>query len=106
MQIVQQATNSVPNVNQSPLGAKLVSGSLRQASQRQEDFYKYMVKPENRTRLGAEIEFNQQNPPEMYSTRAIAASGIPVPITLGQPQVDWLPKGTKFVWNGKPWTKQ
>jgi hypothetical protein len=104
MQIVQQATNSVPNVNQSPLGAKLVSGSLRQAAQRQEDFYAYMVRPENRGRLGAEIEFNQQNPPEKYSIRAIAASGIPVPIT-NQTEFGFLPPKTHFVKDGKSWFK-
>jgi hypothetical protein len=104
MQIVQQATKSVPNFEQSPLGAKLVSSSLRQAAQRQEDYYKFLARPENQGRVGAEIDFNNQNPPLKYSLRALGASGLPVPIK-NQTEFGYLESGTHFVKDGKTWLK-
>jgi predicted RNA binding protein YcfA (HicA-like mRNA interferase family)/uncharacterized protein YukE len=104
MQIVQQATNSVPNFAQSELGAKLVSSSLRQAAQREEDHFAYIA--DHKGDLKATLNFNKQNPPEMYSTRAIAASGIPLKLNPGdEKKVGYLLPGTKYMWNGKPWTK-
>jgi hypothetical protein len=102
MQVVAQATNSVPNANQTPLGAKLVSASLRQAAQRQQDYYEYLSQRPGQ--VGADVEFNKQNPPEKYSLRAIASTGAPVKIN-SQTEYGWLPSGANFIKDGKPWRK-
>jgi hypothetical protein len=100
--IVTQAVSSVPNVNQSPLGAKLVSASLRQAALRQEDFYEYLA--QHPAKAGADVEFNRANPPEKYSLRATSSIGVPVSIKTQQ-QFEWLPSGATFIKDGKTWRK-
>lgn len=72
--IVQQATSSVPNAEQSPLGAKLVSSALRQAAQRQADYYEFLTaRARTGNLLGADVDFNRQNPPEKYTDAAVKA---------------------------------
>lgn len=78
MMIVQQAVNSVPNVEQSPMGAKLVSASLRQAAQRQQDYQDFLVQKykSGQSIVGADSEFNKLHPPSDYSQAALKASGF------------------------------
>ena len=68
MQIVQQATASVPNANQSSWGARLVAGAMRQAFQRQEDYYQFVIneRRNNRSLLDADVRFNAAHPVQQY----------------------------------------
>jgi hypothetical protein len=73
MMVVNQAINSVPNANQSYMGAKLVSAGLRAAAQRQQDFYEFLSQRPNQGKsiLGADAEFNKIHPVSDYSKAAV-----------------------------------
>jgi hypothetical protein len=110
VQIVQQAGSSVPNIEQSPLGAKVVWSSLNQARQRAVDLGEYMSRPENAGRLRAEIDFNKQNPPEKYSIRAVYDAGLPLHINDqedgARQKYNLAPGGMVIIdQNGNRWTK-
>jgi hypothetical protein len=72
MQIVQAATASVPNAEQTYWGARLVSAGMRQAAQRDEDFHKFVVQRmrSGQSTIDAEIIFNQQHPISEYVKKA------------------------------------
>lgn len=75
MMIVQQAVAAVPNAENTYLGAKLVSSSLRQAAQREVDYYKFTTdyaRQHNGDTFGADIAFNEQHSPQLYAKTAIA----------------------------------
>jgi hypothetical protein len=110
VQIVQQAGSSVPNIDQSPLGAKVVWSSLNQAKQRAVDLGEYMSRPENAGRLRAEIDFNKQNPPEKYSIRAVYDAGLPLHLNDqedgARQKYNLAPGGMVIIdQNGHRWTK-
>jgi hypothetical protein len=77
--IVQQSIASVPGAQQTYLGSKLVSSSLRQAAQRQQDYYEYLG--QHPGQVGADITFNRLHPVEQYVTNAVKSIGGP----QGQP---------------------
>lgn len=83
--IVQQATNSVPNAQQSQLGAKLVSSSLQQAAQRQQDYYEFLTaRAKAGTLMGADVDFNRAHPVQGYVDAAIKKVGVdPATVTPG-----------------------
>lgn len=71
--IVQQATNSVPSMNNTYLGGRLVSSSLRQGAQRQMDYYEFMqdyAQGHDGNTMGADVAFNKANPISNYVTTA------------------------------------
>lgn len=75
--IVESATSAVPGAENSPLGFKLVSSGIRQAVQREKDFYNFATdyaKSHRGNTFGADVEFNNQYPPELYSKTAVANS--------------------------------
>ena len=83
--IVQSATAAVPNAENTAMGAKLVSSSLNQAAQREEDYYSYLNDwgAQHGGRLnGADIAFNQQNPPQKYAMRAVVNAVPPQAVTM------------------------
>ncbi|HZP68379.1 MAG TPA: hypothetical protein VFB29_00430 [Pseudolabrys sp.] len=102
--IVQQATNSVPNVGQSPLGAKLVASSLKQAAQRQQDYYEFLQsRAKSGTLLGADADFNRANPVEKYVDTAIKSvmgndyqAGKPAAAPKFQPGQMIVQNGNRF----------
>lgn len=77
MQIVQAATASVPNAEQTYWGARLVSAGMRQAAQREADFHQYVIglKRNGQSILDADINFNKQHPVQEYVKKA--ASVVP-----------------------------
>jgi hypothetical protein len=85
MQIVQAATASVPNAEQTYWGARLVSAGMRQAAQRESDFHQYVIglMRNNQSTLDADVTFNQKNPVSKYVNNA--ASVVPP-----QPAIDYL----------------
>jgi len=92
--IVQQAVAAVPNANQSYLGAQLVSAGIRQAMQRQMDFYEFLAQrpQQGKSVIGAEIEFNRLHPPSEYSQKALG-SIQPSGTAPAAPAVPTLPQG-------------
>ena len=73
--IVQQATSSVPNAENTPTGFRLVSSAIEQQVQRQADYYEYAtnyLKTHGGDTIGAEISFNRLHPPTEYANRAVA----------------------------------
>lgn len=90
MMIVQQAVGAVPNAENSYLGARLVSSSLRQAAQRQSDFYEFLNErvAGGKTMLGADVAFNKVHPPGEYTDRAIMNAVPPNAIAYLQQHPD------------------
>lgn len=96
--IVQQSIASVPGAQQTYLGSKLVSSSLRQAAQRQQDYYEYLG--QHPGQVGADIAFNRLHPVEQYVTNAVKSIGGP---QGAQPQAaapKMPPAGSIVVQNG------
>ncbi|MTJ81729.1 MAG: hypothetical protein F8N37_12025 [Telmatospirillum sp.] len=80
--IVQQATASVPNIDQTPQGRQLVTQSLKQAAQRELDFAANM--PTYRAQNGGTAQgyndwFNKNYPPSSYVQNARDAAGFGPP---------------------------
>jgi hypothetical protein len=77
MQIVQAAVASVPNVEQTYWGARLVSAGMRQAAQRDKDYFQYIVnlKRNGQSTLDADVTFNRTHPVSAYTAKA--ASVVP-----------------------------
>jgi len=74
MRIVQQAIGAVPSAQNSYLGAKIVSSSLRAAAQRQQDFYEFLTqyaKENGFNTLGADVAFNKAHPVKEYTDKAL-----------------------------------
>jgi hypothetical protein len=75
--IVQQAVSAVPNVENTYLGGKLVSSSLRQAAQRQSDYYEYLTDyamSHGGQTMGADVQFNKTHPVGGYVKAAVASA--------------------------------
>lgn len=73
--IVNQGVSSVPNSQNTYLGAKLVTSSIRQAMQRESDYYQFATnwaQQNNGSTFGSEIEFNKKYPPALYAKTAVA----------------------------------
>lgn len=113
MMIVQQAVAAVPNAENTYLGARLVSSSLRQASQRQTDYYEFLQKfamEHGGNTMGADVAFNKQNPPGNYTKTAIV-NAIPdgaKQLLLSDPQkyradfdAKYGPSVSKYLLGGK-----
>ncbi len=75
--IVQSSVGAVPSAENSPLGFKLVTSGIRQAIQREKDFYAFSTDYAQSHRgntFGADVAFNKQFPPDLYAKTAIANS--------------------------------
>lgn len=96
MQIVQQATASVPNAGQSYWGARLVASAMRQSFQRQEDYYNFVVglRRNGQSLLDADARFNAQNPVQQYVAKA--TSVVPPPRAIQFLQQNPTPQNKKF----------
>jgi len=82
-QVVQTSVRAVPNSENTYLGARLVSNGLRQAAQRQIDYYQFLNdwRGQNNGRLvgtddqgkptTADIQFNLAHPPAAYARAAV-----------------------------------
>lgn len=78
--IVQQATSAVPGAENTYLGSKLVSSSLRSAAQRQQDQYEFTINYANQhggNTLGADVAFNKANPVSKYVKQSLV-NAVPV----------------------------
>jgi hypothetical protein len=71
--IVQQSISSVPGSQQTYLGSKLVAASLRQAAQRQQDYYEFLG--QHPGQVGADIAFNRLHPVQQYVDAAVKSVG-------------------------------
>lgn len=83
--IVQSSVSAVPGAENSPLGFKLVSSGIRQAIQRERDYYNFATeyaKTHRGNTFGADVEFNKQFPPDLYSKTAVANAIPPDAIKL------------------------
>jgi hypothetical protein len=72
--IVQGAISAVPSAENSYLGGKLVSSSLREAAQRQMDYYEYLTdyaQSHAGNTLGADVAFNKTHPVKSYINQAL-----------------------------------
>jgi hypothetical protein len=97
--IVQQSIASVPGAQQTYLGSKLVSASLRQAAQRQQDYYEFLG--QHPGQVGADIAFNRLHPVQQYVTAAVKSIGGQQPApqaNAGAPKLP--PAGSIVVQNG------
>lgn len=76
--VVQQGMASVPNIEQSPLGRKLIVSSLKQGSQRDIDYASGMdaYRQQNGTLAGYDQQFNQTHPPASYVAKARLDAGL------------------------------
>jgi hypothetical protein len=80
MMIVQQAIAAVPNASNTYLGARLVSSSLRQAAQRQSDYYEFLnsyAGSHGGSTFGADVAFNKTHPMKSYTDQAVVNSVPP-----------------------------
>jgi hypothetical protein len=83
--IVQSSVSAVPGAENTPMGFKLVSSGIRQAIQREKDYYAFATdyaKSHRGNTFGADVEFNKQFPPDLYSKTAVANSIPPDAIKL------------------------
>jgi hypothetical protein len=95
--IVQQSIASVPGAQQTYIGSKLVSASLRQAAQRQQDYYEYLG--QHPGQIGADIAFNRLHPVQQYVDTAVkSVSGQQVQAQTGAPKMP--PAGSVVIQNG------
>jgi hypothetical protein len=82
MQVVQGAIRANPNMENSELGFRMVLNAIRENAQRDSDSYAFATKfaqTHGGDLVGADIEFNKINPPELYARRAIAQAVRNVP---------------------------
>lgn len=83
--IVQSSVSAVPGAENTPMGFKLVSSGIRQAIQREKDYYNFATdyaKSHRGNTFGADVEFNKQFPPDLYSKTAVANAIPPDAIKL------------------------
>jgi len=90
--IVQSSVSAVPGAENSPMGFKLVSSGIRQAIQREKDYYNFATdyaKTHRGNTFGADVEFNKQFPADLYSKTAVANAIPPAAITMmkGDPKL-------------------
>jgi len=90
--IVQSSVSAVPGAENSPMGFKLVSSGIRQAIQREKDYYNFATdyaKSHRGNTFGADVEFNKQFPPDLYSKTAVANAIPPAAINMmkGDPKL-------------------
>jgi hypothetical protein len=90
--IVQSSVSAVPGAENTPMGFKLVSSGIRQAIQREKDYYTFATdyaKTHRGNTFGADVEFNKQFPPDLYSKTAVANAIPPAAITMmkGDPKL-------------------
>jgi len=90
--IVQSSVSAVPGAENTPMGFKLVSSGIRQAIQREKDYYNFATdyaKTHRGNTFGADVEFNKQFPPDLYSKTAVANSIPPAAISMmkGDPKL-------------------
>ena len=81
MQVVNQAIKANPGIQNTPLGARMVMNAIREAAQRDVEYYNFATKygVRNGHLVGADIEFNRLNPPEQYGRRAIVQARKDIP---------------------------
>jgi hypothetical protein len=83
--IVQSSVGAVPSAENTPMGFKLVTSGIRQAIQREKDFYSFATdyaKTHRGNTFGADVEFNKQFPADLYAKTAIANAIPPDAIKL------------------------
>jgi hypothetical protein len=90
--IVQSSVSAVPGAESTPMGFKLVSSGIRQAIQREKDYYTFATdyaKSHRGNTFGADVEFNKQFPPDLYSKTAVANAIPPAAINMmkGDPKL-------------------
>lgn len=71
--IVMQSLGAVPGGLNTPEGAERVMAGLEAANRRRIDYHKFLedwVRKHSNSTLGADVAFNQQNPPELYALSA------------------------------------
>jgi hypothetical protein len=90
--IVQSSVSAVPGAESTPMGFKLVSSGIRQAIQREKDYYTFATdyaKTHRGNTFGADVEFNKQFPPDLYSKTAVANAIPPAAINMmkGDPKL-------------------
>lgn len=95
MQIVQAATASVPNADQTYWGARLVSASMKQAAQREIDYHKYLIdlRRNGQSLLDADVTFNERNPVQNYVRAAISV--VPPQSAINYLQANPTPQNKK-----------
>lgn len=90
--IVQSSVSAVPGAESTPMGFKLVSSGIRQAIQREKDYYTFATdyaKSHRGNTFGADVEFNKQYPPDLYSKTAVANAIPPAAVQMmkGDPKL-------------------
>jgi hypothetical protein len=82
MQVVQSAIKANPGIQNTPLGARMVMNAIRESAQRDADYYRFATQygTQRGHLVGADIEFNKANPPELYGRRAIVQARKDIPI--------------------------
>jgi hypothetical protein len=81
MQVVQSAIKANPGIQNTPLGAGMVMNAIRESAQRDTDYYRFATQygTQRGHLVGADIEFNKVNPPELYGRRAIVQARKDIP---------------------------
>ncbi len=73
--IIQMGTTAVPSVQNTYLGAKYVSATIRAAAQREIDLHEYKTQLANngQSLVGADVAFSKTHPPQGYAMGAITS---------------------------------
>ena len=82
MQVVQGAIKANPNIENTPLGFRMVLNAIRENAQRDTDYFGFATKfaqTHGGDLVGADIEFNKQNPPQLYARRAMTQARLDIP---------------------------
>jgi hypothetical protein len=81
-QIVQGAIKANPGDANTPTGARMVIDTIRQNAERNLDYFEFATRyaqTHGGDLLGADMEFNRINPPNLYARRAILQAEIDIP---------------------------
>lgn len=72
--IVHSTQSAVPNLENTPVGAKLVLSGIKEGARWLMDEHTFMANwyLEHKSNVGADVAFTQQYPPQMYTRRAIS----------------------------------
>jgi hypothetical protein len=69
--IIQMGKMAVPGVENTYLGAKYVSSTIKAAAQRQIDLYEYQAAHPDQLPAVSAVQFNNTHPPQMYAMKGI-----------------------------------
>lgn len=71
--IIQMGKAATPGIQNTYLGAKYVSATIKAAAQRQSDLYEFQAQHQDQLPAVSAVEFNKMHPPQQYAMQGIAS---------------------------------